>query len=122
MKMRGRPSFLDRKQCFELWVELGSLPKVQQSLARKGVVNPKTGKPAGLPAIRAAAYKHVFYNIAEARKVYQRLGAFGEGKDEAWIEYLKNRAVQFLMTRYDRYDEWEQKYLNEYIKGLTEGN
>ena len=121
-KQRGRPTWLDRKRCFELWVELGSIDKVRRRLESEGIVNPTTKKAASNFGISAAAYKYMVFNPVESRKVFQHLGFFGEGKDDDWIEYLKEKAVCYLSTRLDRYNEWERDYLDEYIRGLKEDN
>jgi len=116
---KGRPKYLDRKECFELWVELGTIPKVCLELERRGKTNPNTGCSPSKTGVQIAATKYILYNIDDARKVFQQLGYFGSSKDDAWIGYLKRHAMDVLTTRRSRYEEWERDILQPYVKRLT---
>ena len=118
IRPRGRPDFLDRKECFDLWVELGSILKVRKELARRGKINPTTKKMPSDSGVRIAALKYILYNLEDARKVFKKLGYFGDDKDKEWFEYLKSRALDVLTTRKSRYEEWENDILQKYARGL----
>ena len=113
----GRPKWLDRKECFDLWCELGTVRKVQLNLARKGIVNPTTKNPPSDSGVRFAAYKYVLYNPGIARKEYMKLGEFLDGEEKRWFDHLDGWARAILITRRDRYEDWK-KWIEPYKKKI----
>lgn len=65
-------SVLDEKECFDLWIELGTLEKVRQFLYSRGVVHPLTGKSITPFGIRTAAFRWMLDNLDES---YERMNS-----------------------------------------------
>ena len=45
MKPSSLNQFVSNKEIFDLWIELGTLTKVERNLAGRGIINKFTGKP-----------------------------------------------------------------------------
>lgn len=60
--------WLDEKECWDKWIELGSLESVRRYYQKNGVLNNRTGDPPTQSAIQKAAYRWMLGNIHEARK------------------------------------------------------
>lgn len=69
---------LDPKECFDAWLELGTLNRATRHLEEKGYLNPSTGSPFGLAGVRAAAFSWMFDHPDEA---YQAVLATGSRLD-----------------------------------------
>lgn len=77
---------LNPKECFELWVELGSIQKVCGNLAFKGTINPYTQRPFTPMGVWKSAMFWVTSNIEEAWKFYQEGGSpFTKKEFEEWV-------------------------------------
>lgn len=63
------PSGMEPKDCFEAWLDAGTLSKATELLSKKGCINLRTG----LPFTRQSVYKYSILflrdNISEARSV-----------------------------------------------------
>jgi hypothetical protein len=67
---RDEKSILDKKLCFDLWIELGSLNKVSMELYNRGVKNTLTDKPFTGIGVRSAAFIWMLYNLDEAFETF----------------------------------------------------
>ena len=76
--------YLDGKECFYLWAELGSLEKASNELERRGKVNPKTGKAPTRMSISTSARNWATENLKESYEVYQKCGSLF-----SWEDYCK---------------------------------
>ena len=97
IKMRINGGLLDKKYCWEEWVKPGvSLQKVRAKMAREGkFINPATGKPPNIGAIRYAAFSHVVTgspeDVKEARKQFSYLKQTTEAivvDDDYWGAWM----------------------------------
>lgn len=82
LNARGVKKQLDNKQCFDLWVELGSLQKVSDYLFADGVYNYNSGQPFTIWGVRKAAFAWMLDNLPEG---YQRMKE--AGSQLSWEEY-----------------------------------
>ena len=101
-------TFLDTKQCFDLWRELTSLRLVQLKLIEQGVVNPYTNKPPTRMGIRAAAYRWISENLDEARKILVADGNHLLAEDVYWKAWLKTNLRSSLTPR--QYKEFVKEH------------
>jgi hypothetical protein len=94
--MKNTKTVLDPKQCFDLWIETGSVYKARLVLKSKyGIVNPETGKLITAMGLWDAAWRYVLENMVEARKsVEQTWRANGQLLSDAeWYKIVTKRAV-----------------------------
>lgn len=99
-------NYLDNRDCFYAWAELGSLAKAKSHFEKNGIVNPKTGKPPTRAAISVAAKRWIAYNLEEAYDVYVHYGSLMN------FEEFKRWAVRYVkpvMTRMS-YRKWLKKF------------
>jgi hypothetical protein len=101
------------KSSFELWLELGTVYKVQKEFVRRGWVTP-TGEPPTITSVCRWAWIYVLENPDEAREEFAKRGAFYE--DNEWIRLLFDRAKgYYLLTSRKRFYDWiERKGFGEY--------
>lgn len=92
---------LDDKQCFDLWLELGTLQKVANRLEKDGEVNEITGKPFTLMGIRVAALRYLIYNPNKAKERMIKSDPNSEyvQTEYSWKLFLTKRAVEVLAKR-----------------------
>ena len=104
LEVRNRLEQLDKKECFDLWVELGSLEKVRSLLYTQGKRN-IYGNSYSIYGIRNAALKYIFWNMDIAFErmksvgseftrsefnqwcLYKVLKYYGERKTTEWLMY-----------------------------------
>ena len=115
--MRGRPSFLDRKQCYDLWNELGSLYKVRQNLGRQGIVNPNGSIPSE-SGVKISAWKWVLYHPEEVCNRFK----YRDTDNKRWLKILDRRARDVLSTRIDRYINWRKDVYEPYAEKLCQNS
>ena len=117
---------LNERECFRLWLELGSLRKVSDHLRSKGTINPKTGRPFTTMGIRNSAYRWVLKNIEEAKPLYYSEGFVGD--DEDWDKFIIDTARNIILEpsvtvrpfmKFIRENDFE-KYEYFYEKWVTE--
>lgn len=86
--------FLDPQTCFEIWTEVGSIGKTSDELARRGIVNPKTGKLVSNMGIWNASWLYVFNNLGLARERIERVWKANNEvlTDEKWYTMVLERA------------------------------
>jgi hypothetical protein len=112
--MKGRPAWLDREQCFKLWLQLGTIRRVRAYLEANGVVNPTTGERPSEIGVRASAWKWALYHPEEARQIFiEKLGIYTDDQLDYWFDRLERAAKGFLATRVERYKSWEDDF-NKY--------
>ena len=111
-------SFLDRKKCYEMWVQQRiSIYNISKLLAKEGIVNPKTGKNVTPQGIWRAANLYIleFPNIAKSDTV-SLFSQHGRILDEGeWGKEMIGRARQFLsrssyrkfLIEYPEYKQYE---------------
>lgn len=116
----NRKSYLDGKECFMLWYELQSTPKVRLNLASRGIINPETQKPFSQAAVWVAAVGWVIQNATEAREYYKKDGAKFAYNDDEWNTYLIRKAMYVYKYSHRKFFEWLKhngfgdKYKNVY--------
>lgn len=110
--LRTTKQYLDGKQVFDLWIEMGSIRKVVRKLNDLGFRNPRTGNVVTAMGAWGAAWLFVFDNLD-----YAKGRAFDGWKfhgvileDEVWNKlvlkearylYSNKRFDQFLATHPD---------------------
>lgn len=85
-------NYLEGKELFILWAQLGSLSKVRENLIQSGILNPETGKPPTQAGIRVAVRRWMAQNPAEARKLMLELGESWASNDQEWNQWLVHQA------------------------------
>lgn len=94
-----RGTYLDPKDCWKSWIELGSLLKVQRKYIKQDVKSPQTGTYPIIQSIEKSAKRWAVNNLEEARKdltyAWQRRGEVLT--DEKWNEWL-NSAVRNIFS------------------------
>lgn len=94
-----RGTYLDPKDCWKSWIELGSLGKVQAKYIKQDLKSPYTGRYPIIQAIEKSAKRWAVNNIEEARKdltyAWQRRGEVLT--DEKWNIWL-NSAVHNIFN------------------------
>lgn len=104
---------LDEKQCFDLWLQLGTLQKVANRLEKEGNVNENTGKPFTLMGIRVAALRYLIHNPEQAKERMIESDPYSEyvQTEQSWRRFLIKRAVEILgKTNSDRVFRWAETY------------
>lgn len=61
------PKYIDKKECFNLYLQLGSLGNVMRYFQNKGFVSPVTGRPPTRQSIKNAAFTYIMLNIPDAK-------------------------------------------------------
>lgn len=93
------------KAYFELWRELGTLPKVSKHLTNAGEINQKRHKPISDVTIRTAALRYVIENPDEAKEFFDKEN--GRVMDQTiWEEYLVKTALSIYDTSTDKLVSW----------------
>jgi hypothetical protein len=117
---------------FYSWLDSGTCSKAIKALEKKGVVNPRTGKPYTYMAVYFAAYRYLAKNHAELKPVLFDLWGMREGmemSDAEWEAYIVHKAVFALgnnskgaFMRWLEENPWAEKYDYLYAKrfGLTQ--
>jgi hypothetical protein len=89
--------YLDKKECFEKYVQLGSLAAVKRYFDNRGFVNPATGKPPTRQAIKNATFTYILFNIDDAKKV---LDSYYVGKGVDWNDEKFNEMLVVYGARH----------------------
>lgn len=116
--------YIDKKECFNLYVKLGSLGSVKRHYDNEGFKNPATGKSPTRQAIKNATFTYVLFNIPEAKKVLDDyyLSKGVEWDDEKFNQMLIIYGARHL-TRSTYFHIMKQQGLYEraveYIDGLA---
>jgi hypothetical protein len=116
--------YLDKKECFEMYVKLGSLAAVKRYFDNKGFVNPATGFPPTRQAIKNATFTYILFNIPEAKKTLDDyyLSKGVEWNDEKFHEMLIIYGARHL-TRSTYFHIMKEQGLYEkaveYLDGLA---
>lgn len=119
-------SKIDNKECFLLWVELGSLKNVSLEYARRGVLytpykEPFTPKPFSVSTISRRALMWVVEYPDEARPYYIKEGS--RLTDEQWERWLIEKAMSiykqsprtfFLWIEKNEFQKYEHVYIQRY--------
>lgn len=96
-----RWGFINNKEAFNMWIELGSLNKVQAKFAELGMVN-KEGKPPSREGLGNAAWKYALANPEEA---YNRISETNRRMNvpvptvEEWRKMMMGKAKSLLTQR-----------------------
>lgn len=127
---RMTKTYLDDKQCFDLWIELGTLEKVRQHLYSLGIKNPLSGNMATPFGIRTAAFRWMLHNLDEAWEIMAgKYHILGRDEFDQWAVYKamsffqgENAFRKWLISRgwYDnkRYlSSYERKYPKLHARG-----
>ena len=95
----------DGKEYFDLWMELGTLPKVSEHLYNSGIVNPRNGLAVHPSTIWQAAMRWVLHNPDDARLYFeeQNLRKFPDAEWESW---LVEKAMKLLGSSRHRFFTW----------------
>lgn len=107
----SRRQTLDPEQCFNLWIELGSVYKVPILLKEKyEIFNPRTGKPYTPMGVWNSAWNYVLNNLIEAKKkqeeVYRQNGEILQDRD--WYSHVAKEAKYLYSPK--RYQEFLNKH------------
>lgn len=97
---------LDGKEMFILWAEMGTTTKVAQHLAKKGIRNPRTGRPYTVMTVWNNAIKWVVHNPEEARPYFIKEGAMFS--DDDWHSYLIQKSSHVFYTKM-KFIAWAKK-------------
>jgi len=104
---------LDEKECFELWLKLGSLQKVSNRLASEGKINVNTGEPFTYGGVRFAALRYVIYNPDEAKEAMREADPYSPyvQTEGAWYRFLVHRARDvFASYGKEKIHKWAEDY------------
>lgn len=105
-------SRIQKKACFDAWIEFGSASKAGQYLTRLGYTT-KYGNPINSTAVWYGAWNWILENSEEA-KPYFDLGyknATGdELSEERWHQELITKAVTIFCQRESSFERWIDKY------------
>ena len=102
----GKIRQLDGKELFELYRELGTVPKVRAYLTKHNRINEYTGQPFSIPGIHLAMNRYIIYHPDEVRPLYQKQYRFLDGVgDESWKGFLIRKARRAVSTR-QQFEEW----------------
>lgn len=82
------PKYIDKKECFEKYLQLGSLGSVYRYFEAKGTISPITGRPPTRQAIKNAAWTYILFNIPLAKK--------------ALADYYFSKDVEFNDEKFNR--------------------
>jgi len=112
-------SKLDDKECFDLWVELGTLKKVGMELVRRGKASPTTGKAYTGTIISKHASRWAIENPEEAREIFIQQGS--TLTQEQWERWMVERATTVYHFSPNNFFRWIErndfeKYEAIYIK------
>ena len=110
---------LDPQKCWEDWIELGSLVKVQRKYTQEGLVNPNTGVSPNPSAIQKAAYAYAVENIDVAReRFFHEARELGHvPTEEDWKKKLHKVGWLLYYQRPNRWEEFVIEHgLEEYAK------
>lgn len=110
---RTKPKILsgDSKEYFDMWMELGTLPRVSEHYFNLGVVNPKTGKRVNQMLFWYAAMKWVIFNPDDARPHFEKSN-MRKFSDEEWESWLVEKAMKpgLLGTSRQRFFAWVRQF------------
>lgn len=120
------------KVAFYAWLEGGTCSKATRMLPKKGIINPRTGKPYTYMAVYLGAYIYLVENHEEMKPVLFDLWNMREGvdmTDAEWDAYIVRRAAMTMgnsskkrfMGWLER-NPWAKEYDYIYAKrfGLTQ--
>ena len=98
---RHRELQLNEQECFDLWLEVGSLAKVSQRLAKDGKLNQLSGEPFTIGGIRNASMRYIIYNPDDA---YAKMKAVDPTSmylrnTDTWYKYLTHKAREVFSNR-----------------------
>lgn len=97
------------KETFLLWVELGTLEKVQNHYNTQGIINPRTEKPLSSQAIWTSAMRWVLENPVEAKEYYDAGEGLPLSQDE-WELWLIQRAFMVYNYSKSRTIKWAKHF------------
>jgi len=108
-----RKKQLNEKQCFDLWLDLGSLKKVSKKITREGQINENTGEPFTLEGIRKSALRYLIYRPEDARVRMEEADPFSPylQSDREWHKFLVERAFTVFssLSDNDRIYRWAEE-------------
>lgn len=93
--------FINNQDAFNMWIELGSLNKVQAKFAELGMLN-KAGKPPSREGLGNAAWKYAVYHPQEA---FDRISEVNRKMNmplptaEEWTATIRQKAKHLLPNR-----------------------
>jgi len=82
------PKYIDKRECFDKYLQLGSLGSVYRYFEAKGVISPITGRPPTRQAIKNAAFTFILNNIPVAKK--------------ALADYYFSKGVEFTDEKFNK--------------------
>ena len=111
--------YLDEEACFYLWAELGSLAKAAQELARRGMINPKSGNKPTRASVSIAATRWLADNLREGYEVYLKCGSLMSWEDfKKWavgyVKRVKSRSSYRRWLKKNNLMEYDPEYANAY--------
>ena len=109
MKPSSLNQFVSNKEIFDLWIELGTLTKVERNLAGRGIINKYTGKPLVYTSVWERAMRWVLYNPDEAKVIYETK-LQRELSQEQWERWLVKKALKIFDDAQGQLKNWIKTY------------
>jgi hypothetical protein len=97
------------KEAFYAWLETGTCGKARNYLTKRGIINPRTGKPYTYMAVYLGAYSHLVNNHESLKSVLFDLWGFTDDDmtQQEWEAYIVGRATVVLgNSSKKRFMEW----------------
>lgn len=103
---------LDDKECFDLWMETGTLEKASKRLTDAGKINQDTGKPFHPISLRFAALRHLIRNPKEVKEKFEEIDPNSPYliSQETWQKFLAKRACEIFRYREEICFDWAKEY------------
>lgn len=103
---------LNPEECWNDWIELGSLQKVREKYQFEGRFNPNTGRPPTESAIQKSAYMYAILHPEEAREAYyyQTKQQGFIPNEEEWQKRFYEIARLLYYQRLDKLDKFVEQH------------
>ncbi len=111
--------YLDGRECFDMWIETGSLARTVTRMIANGLRNPRNGNSPSRDGVGAAAWRFALTNLDYARaKTAQAWAVYGQVlSDEEWNDLILHAAKSnYTRTKFNRFlvthpalKEWYEK-------------
>lgn len=111
---------LDGKECNRLWLEFGTLARVQEFLSARGVRSPRTGKEISRPAIAMAVWRYCCQNPDESYGLELKArNAVGIqlSRTEWNVELVKHARCAYTAVGYRKW--LKRNNLEEFARNVT---
>ena len=110
---------LDPEQCWNDWIELGSLRKVRRKYEHEGLISTRTGEPPNESAIQKSAYNYGITHIDEMKErfEYEYMKDGRVPTEDEWKSRLYRIGYLLFYQRQARLQEFINKHgLQAYAK------